>query len=312
MHYLNPHADRTAGPWLSIDLQTQAISRLREVDQQWRLHPRGWIMTSVITGCWVKSAACDCIRRCGLYSKLRSGVPLSSSFPIVCPSVSPSPVLLVSPGISPVDAGPSGQSLRRDTRSAWCLGQTLQQRFLCSTHLLVLAHSSGPQHRSGQALANMLVQQPDHFTQDFFGKYAQQQLNVEMESDFWALDGGMVKTLRQGHSHSKLYFLHFPGEFCIWWPSVILWHEQKCTSMDVKFEIELHTKKKQRYHSVSKWLICRKLIIGHSNYLQVTQKGLIIHQEHSCAVYLSLICTSPKPFLPPEPQHCHINIVKVK
>lgn len=50
---------------------------------------------------------------------------------------------------------------------AWCSGQTLQQRFLCSAHLLVLAHSSGPQHRSGQALANMLLQQPDHFTQDF-------------------------------------------------------------------------------------------------------------------------------------------------
>lgn len=50
---------------------------------------------------------------------------------------------------------------------AWCSGQTLQQRFLCSTHLLVLAHSSGPQHGSGQALANMLIQQPDLFTQVF-------------------------------------------------------------------------------------------------------------------------------------------------
>lgn len=93
--------------------------------------------------------------------------PLSSYVPIICPLFPRSPSFSVCPGIGPVDVGPSGQSLRRDTRSAWCSGQTLQQRFLCSTHLLVLAHSSGPQHRSGQALANTLVQQPDHFTQDF-------------------------------------------------------------------------------------------------------------------------------------------------
>lgn len=86
---------------------------------------------------------------------------------LLCHYLPLAPSFSVSPGISPVDGGPSGQSLRRDTRSAWCSGQTLQQRFLCSTHLLVLAHSSGPQHRSGQALANTLVQQPDHFAQDF-------------------------------------------------------------------------------------------------------------------------------------------------
>lgn len=32
---------------------------------------------------------------------------------------------------------------RRDTRSAWCSGQMLQQHSLCSPHLLVLAGSSG-------------------------------------------------------------------------------------------------------------------------------------------------------------------------
>lgn len=124
-------------------------------------------------------------------------ISLSSYFPIVCSSVSLSSTFFflspVSPGMSPADVGPSGQSLRRDTRSAWCLGQTLQQRFLCSTHLLVLAHSSRPQRRSGQALANMLVQQPDHFTRDFFCKYGQRQLNVGMESELWASSEGWLK-----------------------------------------------------------------------------------------------------------------------
>lgn len=103
--------------------------------------------------------------RLSAIAEVRGG--LSFYFPIICPLLPVSPSFSDSLGASPVDVGPSGQSLRRDTRSAWCSGQTLQQRFLCSTHLLVLAHSSGPQHRSGQALANTLVQEPDHFTQDF-------------------------------------------------------------------------------------------------------------------------------------------------
>lgn len=108
--------------------------------------------------------------RQGYITYLRSEVPSYFTFLLFAPCslfLPVSPCFSVSPGNGPVDVGPSGQSLRRDTRSAWCSGQTLQQRFLCSTHLLVLAHSSGPQHRSGQALANTLVQQPDHFTQDF-------------------------------------------------------------------------------------------------------------------------------------------------
>lgn len=156
-----------------------------------RLYLSGCIMTSVKKCCWKKSAACltenVCVCACGSactsayfcrceqLEKLPTRLsnlsevcgPFSLYFPIICPLLPVSSSFSDSLGISPVDVGPSGQSLRRDTRSAWCAGQTLQQRFLCSTHLLVLAHSSGPQHKSGQALANKLVQQPDHFTQDF-------------------------------------------------------------------------------------------------------------------------------------------------
>lgn len=80
-------------------------------------------------------------------------------------------------GISHADAGPSSESQREDTRSAWRSGQILQQRFLCSTHLLVLARSAGPQNKFGQAF----VKKPDPFMGNFFRKYDQPQSNVRME-----------------------------------------------------------------------------------------------------------------------------------
>lgn len=39
-----------------------------------------------------------------------------------------------------------------------------------------------------------------------FCKYRRQQVNVGMELEFWALDSGMFKTLRKGHSHD----IHIP------------------------------------------------------------------------------------------------------
>lgn len=150
---------------------------LWKVEQEWRilkLKLRGCIMTSV-SCCWAKSKACENACPCKLYVietkgyswgyKMYLGAGVSSyRSPPIFAFFS---LLSISLGIGSEYVGPSGQSQRRDTRSAWCSGQTLQQNFLCSTHLLVLAHSSGPQHRSGQALANRLVQQPDHFKQDF-------------------------------------------------------------------------------------------------------------------------------------------------
>lgn len=76
----------------------------------------------------------------------------NSIFPKTCYDISEFPPHPPA-GTSPEDGGPSGQSPRRDTRSAWCWGQMLQLRLLRSTHLLVLA-----------VLANMLVHQPERFT----------------------------------------------------------------------------------------------------------------------------------------------------
>lgn len=84
---------------------------------------------------------------------------------------------------------------------AWCSGQTLQQRFLCSTHLLVLATAQiwpGFSQRANTAARPLYT--------GLFCKYRRQPSNVGMELEFWALDSGMVETLRKGHSHD----IHIP------------------------------------------------------------------------------------------------------
>lgn len=65
-------------------------------------------------------------------------------------------------------SGPSGRSLRRGHRAHVVLGtNTAATLPLLGPSVSFGPTSPGPQRRPGRALANTLLQQPDHFAQDF-------------------------------------------------------------------------------------------------------------------------------------------------
>lgn len=87
------------------------------------------------------------LKMCASAASVQTGKVSQTALKLICKLRSPLvPPCFSHPSLLAAAQGTQGQVVipRRHTRSAWCSGQMLQQPFLCSTHLLLLAGSSGP------------------------------------------------------------------------------------------------------------------------------------------------------------------------